>query len=238
MFRKTARYYDAIYASQGKDYRGEVEKLAEFLGDKQGTSGKALLDVCCGTGAHIACLRDRFDEIVGVDLDPAMLKIARARNEGVKFIQGDMAKFDAARTFDVVTCLFSSINYAENESKLQAAVANLARHVSPDGLLVVEPWFAPDTWYEGRLYALFVDEPELKIARMNVSQTRGTTSIIDFHYLIGTPEGVEHLTEHLELGLYTHAQYTSAFERAGLEVRHDTDGLAGRGLYVGRRPSR
>ncbi|HMM41590.1 MAG TPA: hypothetical protein PKA95_06795 [Thermomicrobiales bacterium] len=63
----------------------------------------------------------------------------------------------------------------------------------------------------------------------------GTTAIIDYHYLIATPEGIEHLTEHHRLGLFTDEQYASASREAGLRVRHDARGL-GRGLFIGTWP--
>ncbi|MDQ3459530.1 MAG: hypothetical protein M3498_09575 [Deinococcota bacterium] len=41
-----------------------------------------------------------------------------------------------------------------------------------------------------------------------------------------------------ELGLFSHEDYLRAFHEAGLEVRHDPEGLMGRGLSLGRRPAK
>ena len=71
---------------------------------------------------------------------------------------------------------------------------------------------------------------------MNVSGRRDNIALLDFHYLVATPEGIEHFTEHHELGLFTDAEYQHAFTRAGLDVTHDAGGLIGRGLYIGARP--
>jgi hypothetical protein len=62
-------------------------------------------------------------------------------------------------------------------------------------------------------------------------------SFLDFHYLIGTPDGVEHITEHHELGLFSDDQYRSALRSAGLETTFDTPGLDGRGIYIGVKAS-
>ena len=62
---------------------------------------------------------------------------------------------------------------------------------------------------------------------------KAPSRILDFHYLVGTPEGVEHFTEHHELGLFTDEEYRNAFTAAGLQVAHDPEGLIGRGLYIG-----
>ncbi len=91
---------------------------------------------------------------------------------------------------------------------------------------------SPDEWKVGKPHLLVVDEPELKIARANTSGRDGRLSVVEFHYVVATPEGVEHFTELHELGLFTHEEYTAAFERAGLHVEHDPEGPMGRGLYI------
>jgi len=67
------------------------------------------------------------------------------------------------------------------------------------------------------------------------TRSKGTVAILDFRYLVGTPAGIEYFTKHHELGLFTDEEYRAAFAEAGLEVRHDAEGLIGRGLYIGTR---
>ncbi len=169
----------------------------------------------------------------GLDLDPEMLTLARQRFPDVPFHQGDMVDFVLGRSFDVVTCLFSSIAYVRTAPRLRQAIATMARHVCPGGVLVIAPFFPPEAWIPGQPHAIFVDHPDLKLVRMNVSGVDGTVAILDFHYLVGTPEGIEHFTEHHELGLFTDEDYRAAFWEASLDVQHDAEGLIGRGLYIG-----
>lgn len=231
MFSQSAQIYDAVYGA--KDYSGEARRLKAFLAEHKRSAGNTLLDIACGTGGHVPYLRDEF-LYEGLDLDPQMLAIARERNPGIAFHQGDMTNFDLGRQFDVVTCLFSSIGYAGVVAKLEQAVATMARHLLPGGVLLVGPFFPPEAWHVGQPHAIFVDQPNLKIARMNVSGRRDNIALLDFHYLVATPEGIEHFTEHHELGLFTDAEYRQAFTSAGLDVAHDAEGLIGRGLYIGR----
>src|SRR5207244_775136 len=108
-----------------------------------------------------------------------------------------------------------------------------ARHLAPGGVLLVEPWLTPETYHPGMPHARFVDLPDLKLARMNVSRVRGRLSPLDFAYLVATPRGIERFRERHVLALFTDAEYRDAFRRAGLAV--DLQEFGDRGLYVGSR---
>lgn len=232
MFSKTARYYDTIYAA--KDYEGEVERLVSLLGVDARGRRATLLDVACGTGRHLEYLSRRF-QVEGLDICAELLEVARERTPGVVYHLGDMTDFDLGKRFDVVTCLFSSIGYAKTSNKLRSALRCMASHLNPDGALVVEPWFTPESWQPHTVHALYIDEPELKIARVNTSLEKDGVSILDMHHLIGTPRETEHVLERHELGLFTVEETMAAITEAGLLVSHDPQGLTGRGLYIGRR---
>lgn len=221
-----ARVYDAVY--RWKDYDAEAARLREIL---TGWKGGTLLDVACGTGNHLVRLRDAF-AVEGLELDPEMAAIARAK--GLTVHEGDMETFDLGRRFDVVTCLFSGIGYMETPERLARAISAMAAHLAPGGMLVAEPWFAPEEWREGYLHADFVDDERLKIARMSVSKTDGAVSVLDLHHMVATPEGVETFVTHHRLGLFADWEYRDAFAAAGLKAERDEEGLMGRGLYVAR----
>jgi len=228
VFSRSARLYDAIYASI-RDYPREAAALNRLIQEHR-PSARTLLDVACGTGAHLEHLSGY--EVEGLDLDPEMLAVARERLPDVPFHEGDMVAFDLGRRFDAVVCMFSSIGYVRTEERLRSAIGSMARHLKPGGVLVVEPWLTPEAWQDGHVGAVFVDEPELKIARINAAEREGNLSWFEFEYLVGTPDGVEHFTERHELGLFTVEEYLGAFGAAGLEAEHDPEGPMGRGLYV------
>lgn len=230
MYTKTAQFYDRIYAI--KDTAAEAQALLDVIDRGLHTGGNRLLDVACGTGRLVPFLQPRF-AVEGLDLDAGMLSIARQKFPDVPFHQADMVDFDLGRKFDVVTNLFSSIGYVRTLENLYRAVASMARHLLTGGVLIVEPWFTRATWKPGTVHALYVDDPELKIARINTSHLDGRLSWMDMHYLVGTPQGVEHLVERHEMGLFEVEEMLSAFQTAGLQVEYDPKGLTGRGLYIG-----
>ena len=235
MFSKSAKYYNAIYASMGKDHATEARKIHQLIQTYKRTSGNTLLEVACGTGLHASILRKDY-QVEGLDLDAGLLEVASQNYPDIPFHQADMTEFDLGKQFDAITCLFSSIGYVKTMVRLNQAIQTMTNHLLPGGALVVEPWFTPEQWEPGRLGALFVDEPDLKITRMSTGGVEGRLSFLLFHYLIGTPQGVEYFTERHELGLFTHEEYLEAFRNADLETIHDPEGLDGRGLYIGLKP--
>jgi ubiquinone/menaquinone biosynthesis C-methylase UbiE len=235
MFSKSAKYYDEIYAFMDKDYSAETKKLQKFIQKHKQSGGGNLLDVACGTGTH-SNLLNQYYHVEGLDLDTKMLAVARRKYPGIKFHHGDMMDFSLNRKFDIITCLFSSIGYVRTKSYLAKAIRNMAGHLLPGGVLLVEPWFSAEQWNVGRVYMTSVNHDDLKIIRMSRSSRRGNISIIEFQYLIGTSKKIEHSIEIHKLGLFSNQDYLNAFEAAGLKTTHDAKGLDGRGLYIGGKP--
>lgn len=229
-YTTSAPYYDIIYLY--KDYASETRKLLRLIEQHIAIENKTLLDVACGTGGHLLYLARYFD-CMGIDLSTDLLKLARAKLQSIPLHQGDMRDFDLGQTFDVVTCLFSAIAYVRTLDNMRQSVANMAKHVAPGGVLIVEPWFTPEAYKPEYLSADLVEKPEVKVCRMSISKKEGSLSMIEVNYMIGTTNGVVHFTEPHEMGLFTHDDYTQAFIDAGLQPFYDEKGLIGRGLYGG-----
>ena len=65
--------------------------------------------------------------VTGVDLNKEMLKIAKKKIKGIKFIQQDMKKLRLNKKFDIVTCFFSSIHYNQNIKELKNESRSLSQ---------------------------------------------------------------------------------------------------------------
>lgn len=99
---------------------------------------------------------------------------------------------------------------------------------------MIEPYAVAAAAYRpGTLESIFVDEPDLKIARMCLSKQMGKIGILDYHFLVASLRGVERFFERHEIGLFTDAVYEAAFASANLTFTRTSLGV-GRDAYVGR----
>ena len=159
-------------SAAGKNYEVEAEDLHALIQTRR-PGAASLLDVACGTGAHLFHMRRSY-EVAGVDLAPAMLDEARNRLPDVPLIEGDMRSFALGRSFDAVTCLFSAIGYMQSTAELDEAVRNMRTHLAPGGVLVVDGWVRRQKWRDpGTVHVLSGHRDDLAVA---ASRCRGATA--------------------------------------------------------------
>jgi len=102
--------------------------------------GQAVLDVACGTGvvAREAADRQRGQgRVVGLDLNEAMLVVARRLRPDIEWLQGDAAAlpFDDD-AYDVVLCQAALMFFPGPA----VALREMARVVKPGGTVAVQVW--------------------------------------------------------------------------------------------------
>ena len=234
MFEHSARVYDLLYSF--KDYETEARDLTALIRDRK-PDAASLLDVACGTGKHLELLRADFTDVAGVDLDASLLSIARERLPDVTFTEADMRTFDLGRTFDAVTCLFSSVGYLRDDAELAAAIGRMAAHLNPGGVLVVDGWVRPDAWWPGvNVHALAETADGVAAARVARTWREGDRTVLDMRYLIATADGFEQEQEIHELTLFTDAAYRAAFTAASLIPQVVPSPMQDRDRYVGVAP--
>src|SRR5581483_5863368 len=162
MYTEAAHIYDAIY--RHREYAAQAENLHALISERK-PDARTLLDVACATGRHLEVL-ERYYEAQGLDINPTLLALARTRCPRLIFHEANMLDFDLGQSFDVITCLFSSIAYVKTVDRLEQALRSMSRHLTDGGLVIVEPWFTPQTYWTGTITANHIDEPDFKLTWM------------------------------------------------------------------------
>jgi ubiquinone/menaquinone biosynthesis C-methylase UbiE len=232
LYGELARYYDLIYSF--KNYEKEAMRIKALVSKYKKSERKELLDVACGTGHHLEYLKDEFS-CMGVDISNKILEVARKNVKGVVFKRADMKTLNLGREFDVITCLFSSIGYLKTHANLRKTTQNFFKHLKKGGVVLIEPWFTKSTYIPGYPHMDTYDSKEVKIARLNVSELRGSLSVMDMHYLIAEKnKEVKHFVDRHELGLFEVDETLRIMKKAGLQSIFLKRGLMRqRGMFVG-----
>jgi len=151
MFDRIAPVYDlmnrVMTAGLDQHWRRETVKAVVRPGDR-------VLDACCGTGdLAVAALEAGAREVVGLDFSPRMLERARAKQETVTWLEGDVMTMPFGDgEFDSATVGFG----VRNVSDLSAALAELRRVLSPGGRLGILEITTP-TGFLAPFYRLWFD---------------------------------------------------------------------------------
>lgn len=114
----------------------EAEHLVRYTWAMRHAAGRRVLDAGCGTGYGAAMLATAgAASVVGVDRAAGVLEEARGRlGDEVELVEGDVEQLPLeAGSFGLVVCLET----LEHVERPDAAIAELARVVATDGLVVV-----------------------------------------------------------------------------------------------------
>lgn len=96
--------------------------------------GLRLLDVGCGTGHHLARLRQRGYEIAGIDGSAEMLRYARMNNPGADLRLADVDRLPFPDgCFDLILCI-EVLRYLPDAS---GCIGEMARVLKPGGICLV-----------------------------------------------------------------------------------------------------
>lgn len=145
------------WARDGSEF--ELELISELLA---GVEAPRWLDVACGTGFYLAHFPDV--ERAGLDLSPAMLEVATARNPGIDLTEGTFLDThpEWLSRWSLVSCMWAAYSYVDSLDQVAELIANLASWTAPDGALflpvcdirdlsggVEVPFRNDDTWVFG-----------------------------------------------------------------------------------------
>jgi len=130
-------YYHILYKNRDeREAKVFIDKLIDYL---QIPEGSKLIDIACGKGRHAKYFEQKGMDVVGVDLSLNSINTAKKdENKNLQFSVHDMRENYQEETFDVVTNLFTSFGYFEDNKDEQKAINAMASNLKEEGLLIID----------------------------------------------------------------------------------------------------
>lgn len=169
-YAKFAGFYDQIMG----DRTADVERIRGYI-RKYRPAARSLLELGCGTGAVLAGLAQDL-AVTGVDQSPDMLAVTAANIPGARLVESDITSFALGTQFDIVICIFDTINHLPSFESWLALFDRVHEHLAPDGI------FAFDVNTTGRFRRLwrgpaFAEDFEGNTVVMDVTPGGGDLSL-------------------------------------------------------------
>jgi SAM-dependent methyltransferase len=118
----------------------EVDRVAKIL---QPRGDERILDMACGSGRYSLELRRRGFEVVGADISPDLIEIARRdaaeADLDVDFVLSDLRDLDLEDEFDLVLKLNDgAIGYLESDEENRRTFEVISRALKPGGRHLIQ----------------------------------------------------------------------------------------------------
>jgi SAM-dependent methyltransferase len=165
-----ASFYDRIMGDRSE----EVDRIRTYV-SRHMPGAQSLLELGCGTGALLAGLTSDLD-VTGIDQSPQMLAVAQATVPDAHLVRGDMTAFSLPGQFDVVICMFDTLNHVPSFDGWLSLFSCVHEHLVEGGLFIF------DVNTAGRLRRLdgappFVDEFDGNVVIMTVRSAHDGLSL-------------------------------------------------------------
>ena len=126
------KFYDAVMGDRVR----AAEHLQKLIRAAK-PNATSVLELGCGTGSMLSHLQHHY-EVSGLDTSSRMLSIARRKVPQARLFRQDMVYLHIDGRFDVICCVFDSINHVRRFSDWKRVFAGVRRHLSPGGCFIFD----------------------------------------------------------------------------------------------------
>ena len=131
-YAQFAGFYDQVMGDRTPD----VERVRRYV-RRYHPAARSLLELGCGTGAVLAGMTPGLS-VAGIDQSAEMLAVAARSVPAARLVQADMTSFALRARFDVVICVFDTLNHLRRLADWRATFDRVHEHLAHGGLFVFD----------------------------------------------------------------------------------------------------
>lgn len=199
-----------------EDLRGDEPETVDFLAALAGDG--PVLEFAIGTGRIALPLAERGLRVDGIEQSAAMVERMRAKPGGpdLQVTIGDMSTVELPGRYPLVYLVFNTIHNLLTQDGQVRCFENAARHLTDDGVFVVEtgvPW-------DGPRKGSYVEVPKVGLDEVRMSPHRydAMTQILDINHMRLTINGIQ--MSPISLRLVYPSELDLMARIAGLQLLH------------------
>lgn len=235
-YSQIAEWYDLLYVDN-EIYQTEAERGEQFIEKYKMTEGNNMLDLACGCGSHIKYWTGKY-HIVGLDNNMHMIMRAKEKWPQTMFVCGNMFRFSNLSNFDIVTCLYGSIGYAESIEKMESAIACVAKCLNSGGVFILTPGEIKER-FENKIYikSKKTDSEDTYFRKIEmVKRINENRAIINMNYRI-VKDGKPHVYKYeIPISLFSRDDYIRALEKNNFLIEEEINEVEFRmGAFICRK---
>ncbi|MGV9770641.1 class I SAM-dependent DNA methyltransferase [Streptosporangium sp. NPDC003464] len=186
---RTSFGYEVSKRYDAEDTRGDEEQTVAFLARLAG--GRDALEFAVGTGRVALPLRRTGVRVDGIELSPDMVDRMREKPDGdkIEVTMGDMSRVTTGRTYGLVYLVYNTIGNLLSQDDQVRCFENAARHLTDEGVFVVECRIPTAPARPGRQY---VDAEHIGVDHVGLDVCRydPVTQILDENHVRISTEGI------------------------------------------------
>jgi SAM-dependent methyltransferase len=182
---RIADIYDALYTALS-----DAQAIAVALVGL--ANGGRVLELGIGTGRIALPLLDQGIQVHGIDASEAMVMRLRAKPRGdeIPVTMGDFAEVDVEGDFSLIFVVFNTFFGLLSQAEQVRCFKNVAKHLTPDGLFVIEA-FVPDLSRYQRGQNTSAVRVEMDQVLLDVSRHDPVQQRVDAQHLLIAESGLQ-----------------------------------------------
>jgi len=244
MYSEFAAVYDALMCDA--NYAARSKYLLSLF-QKYDRKPTLLLDLACGTGGFSNEFSKEGVQVIGVDISPEMLTVARESSmdlgQDVLYLCQNATELDLYGTVDGAICCLDSLNHITDYEDFKAAIGKVSLFLEPQRLFI----FDVNTLYKHEFVLgnniIVKETDEVYCVWQNEYNDSTHTTDINLDFFI-CEDGVYYRSEeHFCERAYVHTEIAEACSEAGLEIvavfdemtENPPDGKTERAVYITRK---
>ena len=160
-YTESAIIYDHMmkevdYKSWAK-YLLQLMQMAGLDTRRAKLAGTKLCELGTGTGNIAFQLSRHGFNVFGIDSSEKMLEAARSKisartRQNISFINHNMVTYKSGGEYDIVVCVYDSINYISGPKSLELLFKNVFSNLKRDGIFIFDASLEPNSMNEPKLF--------------------------------------------------------------------------------------